>query len=431
MNVMIIGSGGREHALAWKIGKSRLLGKLYIAPGNAGTALEGENVPINPSDFEAVRRTVAELGIDLLVVGPEAPLVEGLHDYLAAQPALKKLRIVGPVKAGAMLEGSKDFAKAFMNRHGIPTAAHRTFLANEFGRALEHLRGLHPPYVLKADGLAAGKGVLICSSLAEAEQELNKILVERRFGQAGEKVVIEEFLKGIECSVFVLTDGRSYCMLPPAKDYKRVGEGDTGPNTGGMGCISPVPFADEAFMQKVERRIIIPTIRGLRQEGIPYCGFIFAGLMNVGGEPYVIEYNVRLGDPEAEVVLPRIKSDLLELLIAAADGKLKEKHIRVYSKQAAAVMLVSGGYPGDYEKGKAISGLDAVEQSLLFHAGTGMTAGRLVTAGGRVIAVTSLARSRKKALELSYRNALKINFEKMYYRRDLGRDLARTKRGKK
>jgi phosphoribosylamine---glycine ligase len=427
MNVLVIGSGGREHALAWKIKQSPLLDELFIAPGNAGTAMLGTNLPLNISDFQALRKIILEHRIGMVVIGPEAPLVEGMHDFFLQQPDLKDVRVIGPVQAGAMLEGSKDFAKAFMIRHGIPTARYCTFNSSELQAAIGYLREFHPPFVLKADGLAAGKGVLICSSLQEAENELRTILVDHRFGAAGSKVVIEEYLDGIECSVFVLTDGKSYCLLPSAKDYKRIGEGDTGPNTGGMGCISPVPFADEAFMAKVEKRIIQPTVNGLAKDGIPYCGFVFFGLMNINGDPFVIEYNARMGDPEAEVVIPRIKSDLLELFIAAADGLLEDKKVEVAVDHAAAVMLVSGGYPGEYEKGKVISGIESVEGSIIFHAGTGFTvAGKeVVTSGGRVIAVTSLGKSMKEALELSYRNAARISFEKIYYRRDLGKDLVK------
>jgi len=423
MNVLVIGSGGREHALAWKISQSPLLGNLTIAPGNAGTAMLGTNLSLAVTDFKAVRDTLMEHHIDLVVIGPEAPLVEGMSDFILQQPELSGVRVIGPVKAGAMLEGSKDFAKAFMFRHHIPTARYRTFNAAELAAAKEYLGEFRPPYVLKADGLAAGKGVLICPGRQEAENELQAILAEAKFGQAGSKVVIEEYLDGIECSVFVLTDGKSYLLLPSAKDYKRIGEGDTGPNTGGMGCISPVPFADAAFMRKVEDRVIRPTIRGLEADGIPYCGFIFFGLMNCGGDPFVIEYNARLGDPETEVVIPRVKSDLLRLFMAAADGKLSGESVEVSDEYCTAVMLVSGGYPGDYEKGKEIIGLQDTQDCLVFHAGTAVKDGKTVTQGGRVLAVTSLASSMKEALRLSYRNAEKISFENMFYRRDLGKDL--------
>jgi len=425
MNVLVIGSGGREHALAWKINQSPLLDKLYIAPGNAGTGLEGTNVPLEVSDFKAIRQFVLNNAIDMVVVGPEAPLVQGIHDFFREDPTLSQVRVIGPGRAGAMLEGSKDFAKDFMNRHTIPTARHRTFAPDQYEEACRYLEQFHPPYVVKADGLAAGKGVLICQDLKEAIKALKMILLEARFGKAGKKVVIEEFLQGIECSVFALTDGKSYCILPSAKDYKRIGEGDTGPNTGGMGCISPVPFAGSEFMEKVESRIIRPTVEGLARERIGYCGFIFFGLMNVGGDPYVIEYNVRMGDPEAEVVIPRIKTDLLELFIAAADGNLENRPIEIDERYAATVMMVSGGYPDDYQKGKEITGLDRINGCLAFHAGTRLTEGtaRLVTNGGRVLALTALAEGMRQALHISYDNAALVKFENMYYRKDLGKDL--------
>ena len=425
MNVLLIGSGGREHALAWKLKQSPGLGELFIAPGNAGTLAFGTNIPVNPLDFHALKQVVTEKQAGMVVVGPEAPLVEGIQDLFHHDAQLAHVRVIGPGKAGAMLEGSKDFAKAFMGRHGIPTARHKTFFASEITQALASLEEFEVPYVIKADGLAAGKGVLICPARQEAEEALERILVDKAFGNAGSKVVVEEFLNGIECSVFILTDGRSYCLLPSAKDYKRIGEGDTGPNTGGMGCISPVPFASEEFMKKVEERIIRPTVDGLASEGIPYCGFIFFGLMNVAGDPYVIEYNVRMGDPEAEVVIPRITSDLLELFIAAADGQLAAKELRTDERYAAAVMLVSGGYPGSYEKGKEILGLEHVRDSLVFHAGTSLRGqdNRLVTGGGRVLALTSLGGTMRQALHGAYADAARVSFEKMYYRRDLGRDL--------
>lgn len=424
MNVLVIGAGGREHALAWKISQSPLLTRLFIAPGNAGTALSGTNIPLDISDFHTVRTFVLDHGIEMLVVGPEAPLVDGLHDFFLADSSLRTVKVIGPTRSGAMLEGSKDFAKAFMNRHRIPTAWHRTFDSSQFAEALLFLDELTPPYVIKADGLAAGKGVLICRDRNQAEDALRSILVEARFGSAGNKVVIEEFLDGIECSVFVLTDGRSYCLLPSAKDYKRIGEGDTGPNTGGMGCISPVPFAGKEFMARVENRIIRPTVEGLAKENIPYCGFIFFGLMNVGGDPYVIEYNARMGDPEAEVVIPRIRTDLLELFLAAAEGNLDQKSILVDERYAATVMLVSGGYPDHYEKGKEILGLEQAKDCLVFHAGTTRSAdGRLLTHGGRVMAITAFGNRMNDALHLAYQNADRVHFEKMYFRRDLGRDL--------
>jgi phosphoribosylamine--glycine ligase len=425
MNVLVIGSGGREHALSWKIKQSPLLKELFIAPGNAGTQSLGKNLAVDVSDYDALADTVLKHDIGLVVVGPEAPLVEGLHDYFRERNELVHVRVVGPVRAGAMLEGSKDFAKEFMGRHNIPTAKYRSFHAHEIREAIAYLDEFKPPFVVKADGLAAGKGVIICQTKQEAEEALNDMLVNARFGKAGSKVVIEEFLDGIECSVFILTDGKSYILLPSAKDYKRIGEGDTGPNTGGMGCISPVPFAGEEFMQKVEERIIKPTVQGLTAEQIPYCGFIFFGLMNVGGDPYVIEYNVRMGDPEAEVVIPRLTSDLLKMFIAATEGNLQEINQQTDLRYAATVMLVSGGYPGSYEKGKAITGLGNVSGSTVFHSGTKWLPDQeqVVTNGGRVVAVTSLGGSMHEALKLSYQNAERIDFEKKYYRRDLGKDL--------
>lgn len=425
MNVLVIGSGGREHTLSWKIKQSPLLKELYIAPGNAGTRALGTNLELDISDRAAIRDLVIEKSIGMVVVGPEAPLVDGLHDFFREEEPLREVRVIGPVRAGAMLEGSKDFAKGFMNRHHIPTARHQTFQAGELQQAIHALEQFTPPFVVKADGLAAGKGVLICQTRKDAEEALQIILVDARFGDAGNKVVLEEYLDGIECSVFVLTDGKSYCLLPSAKDYKRIGEGDTGPNTGGMGCISPVPFADREFMDKVESRIIKPTVEGLSVEGIPYCGFVFFGLMNVKGDPYVIEYNVRMGDPEAEVVIPRVQSDLLELFIAAADGTLDQQHIATDERYAATVMLVSGGYPGSYEKGKEIRGLENLKDCIAFHAGTRQAEddGRLLTSGGRVLAITSLGDTMQEALEGSYNNAKRVGFDNMYYRKDLGKDL--------
>jgi phosphoribosylamine--glycine ligase len=425
MNVLVIGSGGREHTLSWKIKQSPLLNELFIAPGNAGTQSLGKNLGINISDFSAVADAALKHQVDMIVVGPEAPLADGLHDFFLGRDELRNIHVIGPVRAGAMLEGSKDFAKEFMGRHSIPTAKHKTFYASELQDAVKYLDVFDPPYVVKADGLAAGKGVMICQSKAEAEEALKDILVASRFGDAGKKVVIEEFLDGIECSVFVLTDGKSYCLLPSAKDYKRIGEGDTGPNTGGMGCISPVPFAGEEFMKKVEDRIIKPTVLGLASEQIPYCGFIFFGLMNVDGNPYVIEYNVRMGDPEAEVVIPRLKSDLLEMFIAASESRLQDIKPEIDPRYAAAIMLVSGGYPGTYEKGKPISGLEGISGSLIFHAGTKTLTdtGKVVTSGGRVLAIASLGNTMREALDISYKNAERIDFDKVYYRRDLGNDL--------
>lgn len=424
-NVLIIGSGGREHALSWKIAQSPLLNRLFIAPGNAGTGFTGINIPVSGNDFEAVKRAVLENDIEIVVVGPEDPLVNGIADFFASDGLLKDILVIGPGKAGAMLEGSKDFAKGFMRRHKIPTAAYETFTAETIDEGLAFLKKLSPPYVLKADGLAAGKGVLICRSLGEASSELKSMLVDSKFGKASSKVVIEEFLDGIELSVFVLTDGESYKILPEAKDYKRAGEGDTGPNTGGMGSVSPVPFASGDFMQKVEERIIRPTIQGLREENIPYKGFIFFGLMNVKGDPFVIEYNVRMGDPETEAVMPRIKSDLLELMIAIDEGRLSGFNLETYPETAVAVMMVSGGYPGAYQKGLTIDGLRNEELPVIFHAGTTYDESTkdVVTSGGRVLAVTSMGVTLKDALRKAYAGAEKIKFKDSCYRRDIGKDL--------
>ncbi len=423
MNVFIIGSGGREHALAWKLSQSSLLDSLFIAPGNAGTSLTGTNVAVDVSDFDAVAAFVLENHIDMVVVGPEAPLVGGIRDYFDAREDLGHVSVIGPTRTGAQLEGSKDFAKQFMQRHNIPTAAYQTFHTGESRKGFHFLEQLRPPYVLKADGLAVGKGVIISENLNEARHHLEEMLEHGRFGEAGRKVVIEEFLQGIEVSVFVLTDGKNYLLLPEAKDYKRIGEGDTGLNTGGMGCVSPVPFADEDFMRKVEQRIIRPTIDGLQQEGIGYQGFVFFGLMNVNGDPYVIEYNCRMGDPEAEVVIPRIRTDLLGLFDALKDQSLDQHQLEIDPSAAATVFLVSGGYPETYEKGKTISGLEKAAGSILFHAGTKLQDGRVVTSGGRVLAVTSMASGIRQALDTSYQNAENIHFDKKYFRRDLGRDL--------
>ncbi len=425
MNVLILGSGGREHAFAWKLSQSAGLGHLFIAPGNAGTSLHGKNVDIDTGNYSEVKAFVLNEDVGMLVVGPEVPLVEGIHDFFKADPELSKVMVIGPVKAAAMLEGSKDFAKEFMKKYDIPTAAYATFTSDELGKGLEFLKSMKPPYVLKADGLAAGKGVLICSTIEEAGQELTAMLRDAKFGKASRKVVIEEFLKGIEISCFVLTDGKSYKILPSAKDYKRIGEGDTGLNTGGMGSISPVPFAGPEFMQKVEHQIIAPTMRGLIDEGLEYKGFIFFGLINVGGDPFVIEYNVRMGDPEAESVIPRIKSDLLQHFIAVGDGSLAQEHLLTDPRFAAAIMLVSGGYPGAYEKEKDIHGIDDVEGSIIFHAGTSRDekTGVISTSGGRVIAVTSFGENMKEALRQSYVNASVIDFEGKYFRKDLGFDL--------
>ena len=423
MKVLILGSGGREHALAWKIAQSPKLEKLFIAPGNAGTAQVGENVPLKISDFESIAAFVKDNQIELVVVGPEVPLVEGIRDYFDAGQDLSEVIVLGPSKAGAMLEGSKDFAKDFMQKYSIPTAAYKTFASGETGVGFRFLETLKPPYVLKADGLAAGKGVIICDKIEDARENLKQMLDDKKFGVASQKVVIEEFLDGIEVSVFVLTDGKSYLILPEAKDYKRIGEGDTGPNTGGMGAVSPVPFAGKEFMQQVENRIIKPTILGLQNMDILYQGFIFFGLIKVAGEPFVIEYNCRMGDPESEVVIPRIKSDLLDLFSAVKMQKLDELTIEFEPSTATTVFMVSGGYPGGYQKGFEITGLEQTEGSLVFHAGTKNDGKKIVTDGGRVLAITSFGSGIKEALEVSYKNAAIINFEGKNYRRDLGNDL--------
>jgi phosphoribosylamine--glycine ligase len=422
MNILILGSGGREHALTWKLAQSKKVSKIFIGPGNAGTSEFGTNLKLDPENFIEVRAAVLGNNIDLVIVGPEAPLTMGIHDFFLSDSDLKKIPVIGPDKTAAQLEGSKDFAKEFLTRHNIPTASFKTFDKANAKDAPAFLRSLSPPYVIKADGLAAGKGVVIVDDIKEAEKEVEAML-NGKFGTAGQKVVIEQFLKGIELSVFIITDGFSYKLLPEAKDYKRIGVGDTGLNTGGMGAVSPVPFADQQFMDKVIKRIIDPTMKGLSSDGIVYKGFIFFGLINVDGNPYVIEYNSRLGDPESEVIIPRIKSDFFELVEGVAKGDLAGRKIEIDDKYVTTVMLVSGGYPGAYEKGKSICGMDLVEGSVVFHAGTKREADKVLTSGGRVLAVSSWGSSMKEALHTSYRNAGLLNFEGRYYRTDIGFDL--------
>lgn len=423
MNILLLGSGGREHTMAWKMSQSPLLKQLFICPGNAGTSSHGKNISLNIDDHQAVSDFLLNEKVDMIVVGPEQPLVDGIHDRIIADERLKHISVIGPRKEAAELEGSKDFAKQFMQRHRIPTAAYQTFDKQSLETGIEYLKNTKAPYVLKADGLAAGKGVVILSDLEEAIKVFTEMITEDKFGSAGHQVVIEEFLTGVELSVFVLTDGESYVLLPEAKDYKRIGEGDTGPNTGGMGSISPVPFADEAYMKLVKERIVEPTVSGLKKDNLDYQGFIFIGLINVNGNPYVIEYNVRMGDPETESVLPRLETDLVELFNGVANRNLGEMTTTFSPKVAASVMLVSGGYPDAYEKGKIMTGIEESKENILFHAGTKVDKQNIVTNGGRVLAVTSLADSMEEALKASFKKAEKIDFEGKYYRKDLGFDL--------
>jgi phosphoribosylamine--glycine ligase len=423
MNVLILGSGGREHAFAWKIAQSKQLQNLYIAPGNAGTANCGTNLNVGVNDFDAIKNIVWEKDINLVLVGPEDPLVKGIHDYFLNDDVLKDIPVIGPKKDGAQLEGSKDFSKQFMLKHGVPTARYATFTQDNLQEGYAFLETLEPPFVLKADGLAAGKGVLIIDNINEAKEELKKMLVDAKFGNASTKVVIEEFLKGIELSVFVLTDGKSYKILPAAKDYKRIGEGDTGLNTGGMGAVSPVPFADDAFIKKVEELVVKPTINGLNKDGIDYRGFIFIGLMNCNGEPSVIEYNCRMGDPETEVVIPRIKTDFIDLLQGVATQTLHQKEYETITETATTVVLVSGGYPEEFEKGKLITGLNSNFDSQVFHSGTKLDGDKVLTNGGRVFAITSFGKTIEEAVNKSFDTAGKINYEGKYFRRDIGQDL--------
>ena len=423
MNILILGSGGREHAIAWKLNQSKKLQQLYVAPGNAGTAQIAKNIPIGVNNFESIRAFVLENQVNMVIVGPEDPLVNGIHDYFLEDNELKAIPVIGPQKMAATLEGSKEFAKEFMMRHDIPTARYESFTSANVEKGFKFLETLNPPYVLKADGLAAGKGVVILNNLEEAKTELRAMLVDEKFGSASSTVVIEEFLDGIELSVFVLTDGTNYKVLPTAKDYKRIGEGDTGLNTGGMGAISPVPFADETLMHKIEQQIVKPTVEGLKRDNLPYKGFIFIGLIKVGEEPKVIEYNVRLGDPETEVVLPRIKNDLVYLFQAVANGSLDTIDLELDERTTTTVMTVSGGYPGTYEKGKKVDGIESITDSLVFHAGTTLKDGSVVTNGGRVMAITSFGTDFKSALKISYKNVEKLSFEGINYRKDIGFDL--------
>lgn len=428
MNVLVLGSGGREHAFAWKIAQSSQIDKLFIAPGNAGTSQEGTNIDLQVDDFEGIKSFCIKEKVDFVFVGPEGPLVNGIHDFFLANDEIKHIAVIGPNKEAAQLEGSKDFSKRFMKRHNIPTARYQTFTKENLQEGYAFLDTLKPPYVLKADGLASGKGVLILKNLKEAKVELKSMVEDAKFGAASSSVVIEEFLDGIEMSVFVITDGQSYKKLPEAKDYKRIGVGDTGLNTGGMGAVSPVPFAANGFMDKVENQIIIPTIKGLQKDGIDYQGFIFFGVINVKNEPFVIEYNCRMGDPETEVVIPRIKSDILDLFEGVATRTLSERDVEFDDRTAATVMMVSGGYPDEYEKEKTIYGLNGIHDSIIFHAGTKKDGPTVLTAGGRVLSVTSFGKSKDRALQITYDNVQKISFEKSYYRSDIGFDLIEEKK---
>ena len=423
MTILLLGSGGREHAFAWKMIQSPLCDTLFVAPGNAGTAAIANNININPTDFPAIKDFVLKEKVEMVVVGPEDPLVKGIYDFFLNDTSLKDIPVIGPSTIGAQLEGSKEFAKEFLFRHNIPTAAYDSFTAETVEQGCQFLETLQPPYVLKADGLAAGKGVLIIQDLVEAKEELRNMLVHQKFGSASAKVVIEEFLDGIELSCFVLTDGKSYKILPTAKDYKRIGEGDTGLNTGGMGAVSPVPYVDAVLMEKIETRIVKPTIDGFQKDGIPYKGFVFIGLINVKGEPIVIEYNVRMGDPETEVVIPRLKTDLVELFLAVANEKLDQIALEVDERSATTIMVVSGGYPEEFEKGKVITGLENITDSIVFHAGTKLENNQVLSNGGRVLTVTSYGDNFEEAIKKSYQNIAKLQFDKMYFRRDIGNDL--------
>ena len=423
MTILLLGSGGREHAFAWKMIQSPLCDTLFVAPGNAGTAAIANNININPTDFPAIKDFVLKEKVEMVVVGPEDPLVKGIYDFFLNDADIKHVPVIGPSTIGAQLEGSKDFAKEFLFRHNIPTAAYDSFTAETVEQGCQFLETLQPPYVLKADGLAAGKGVLIIQDLAEAKEELRNMLVHQKFGSASAKVVIEEFLDGIELSCFVLTDGKSYKILPTAKDYKRIGEGDTGLNTGGMGAVSPVPYVDAVLMEKIETRIVKPTIDGFQKDGIPYKGFVFIGLINVKGEPIVIEYNVRMGDPETEVVIPRLKTDLVELFLAVANEKLDQIALEVDERSATTIMVVSGGYPEEFEKGKVITGIENITDSIVFHAGTKLENNQVLSNGGRVLTVTSYGDNFEEAIKKSYQNIAKLQFDKMYFRKDIGNDL--------